>query len=154
VLDLLEKYEPKRIRMLSSKPPFGIKIIASVNGLAAILHLLFWIFAFIKLPSIHSENTIADKINLATTYGFGIADLIWSVPLLFIGCIALWRIKLIGWLAAHMANILYWYSFTVIISRDLSSDSISPGAILFFPFAVFSFWAGYFLWKFRTAYLK
>jgi len=131
-----------------------IKVISFINGIAAILHLLFWIAAFIKLPAITSTKNIADQINLATTYGFGIADFLWSVPLLIIGSIGLWKKTGIGWLAALLANSLYWYSLTVVIIRDLFSNSISPGTILFLPFALASFWISYFLWKSRSVFLN
>ena len=130
----------------------GIKVIAIVNGLAAVLHLLFWIIAFIRLPALATQETVHDKMNLATTYGFGIADLIWSVPFLLIGSIGLWRIKFSGWLGAYLANALYWYSFTVIIIRDLSADAVSPGTVVFLPFAVFAFWAAIYLWKIRYSF--
>ena len=132
----------------------SIKIIALINGFAALLHLFFWIIAFIRLPSISLQLNIADRINLATTYGFGIADFIWSVPLLLIGSIGLWKKAEIGWLAALLANVLYWYSFTVIIIRDFYSNSFSPGMKLFLPFVLISFWTTYFLWKNRNLFLR
>ena len=143
----------KMSEKIESKQTFGIKLIAVINGMAALLHFFFWILAFIRLPSISSYGSIAERMNLATTYGFGIADIVWSVPFLLLGSIMLWKNKLIGWMGAHFANILYWYSFTVIIIRDLSSGSISPGTILFLPFALFSFWAAYYLWKDRVSFL-
>ena len=139
---------------MKSNQRLGIRVIAWVNGLAALLHILFWVYAFIRIPSISSLKNTAEKTNLATTFGFGLADLIWSVPLLLIASIPLWKGKIIGWLAAHMANVLYWYSFTVIIIRDLSSNSISPGTILFSPFALFSFWAAHYLWKVKTDFFR
>lgn len=139
--------------MIGFRHNYGITLIAVVNGFAALLHLLFWIVAFNRLPSISSVNGVAGQINLATTYGFGIADFIWSVPLLLIGSLALWKYKPIGWLAANLANVLYWYSLTVIIIRDLSSHSLSPGTILFLPFTLFAFWATYYLWKVRGLYI-
>lgn len=140
--------------IVRSTSTFGIKLIALINAIAALLHLLFWILAFTRLPSIISQSSAADRLNLATTYGFGIADIIWSVPVLFIASIGLWKNKLIGWLAAFLANILYWYSLTIVIIRDLSSDSISPGTILFLPFALFAFWAAYYLWKVRGSFMQ
>jgi hypothetical protein len=134
---------------MESKQTYGIKLIAMINGIAAFLHILFWILAFTRLPSISSLSNVAEQINLATTFGFGIADIIWSVPFLLLGSIMLLKNKLIGWLGANFANVLYWYSFTVIIIRDLSSGSLSPGTILFLPFALFSFWAAFYLWKVR-----
>ena len=139
--------------MLETKKSFGIKLIAVINGIAALLHLLFWIFAFTRLPSISSFNSIAEQMNLATTYGFGIADIIWSVPFLILGSLVLWKNKFCGWIGAHFANVLYWYSITVIITRDLSTDSLSPGTILFLPFALFAFWSAYYLWKVRFSFL-
>ena len=105
---------------MESKQIFGIKLIAVINGIAALLHFLFWIIAFTRLPSISSISSIAEQMNLATTFGFGIADIVWSVPFLLLGSILLWKNKLIGWLGVNFANVLYWYSFTVIIIRDLS----------------------------------
>ena len=139
---------------MRSKQTFGIKLIAAINGFAALLHVLFWILAFVRFPSISSQSNATERIDLATTYGFGIADMIWSVPLLLIGSVGLWKMRSMGWLAAHLANVLYWYSFTVIIIRDLSSKSISPGTILFLPFALFAFWAGDYLWKARGLFIQ
>ncbi|MFC2088684.1 hypothetical protein ACFLSX_03705 [Calditrichota bacterium] len=136
-----------------SNHSFRIKLISIINGIAALLHLIFWILAFTRLPSISSFGTVSEQMNLATTYGFGIADIIWSVPFLLLGSIALWKNKLVGWMGAYFANVLYWYSFTVIILRDLTADSISPGTILFLPFALFAFWAAYYLWKVQSSFL-
>ena len=138
----------------NSNPEFGLKLISFVNGMASLLHLSFWIFALFKLPDLSSTVTVEAKSNLATVYGFAIADLVLSVPLLFMGSILLWKKKLTGWLAAHMANILYWYSFIVIISRDLTNVSFAPGTIIFMPFALFSIWAAFYLWKARDIYLN
>lgn len=134
--------------------PAGIKLIAIVNGIAALLHLLFWIMAFIKLPAISGQETVSEKINLATIYGFGIADFIWSVPLLLTGSIGLWQKRFAGWLGAYLANVLYWYSFTVILVRDLSAQAMAPGTILFLPFALFAFWAAYYLWQVRLSFSR
>ncbi|TYQ00006.1 hypothetical protein C7447_101614 [Tenacibaculum adriaticum] len=139
-------------KMSISKQNLWIKIIASVNGVAAVIHAFFWVLVFVKSPTISSKENILEKTNLATTYGFGIADLIWSVPLLVIGSVWLWKKTPIGWLGAQFANVLYWYSFTVIITRDFHSGTISPGTMLFLPFAIFSFWAASFLWKQRSVF--
>jgi len=137
-----------------SDRPAGIKLIAIVNGIAALLHLLFWVMAFIRLPALSGQETVMNRINLATTYGFGIADIIWSVPLLLIGSFGLWQKKFSGWLGAYLANGLYWYSFTVILVRDLSAQAISPGTMLFLPFALFAFWAAYYLWQVRLSFIR
>lgn len=132
--------------------PGSIKIISIVNFIAALLHLTFWILAFIRLQSPFSDIPILEKVNLATTYGFGIADLIWSFPLLIIGSFWLRKLKPLGWLAAQMTNVLYWYSLTVIIIRDIFSGKISPGTILFLPFCLFAFWSAFYLWKKRELF--
>ena len=97
------------IQNTKSRPGLGIKIIAVINGIAALLHIIFWIFAFIHLPSISYIESASEKINLATVYGFGLADIIWSVHFLFFGSLMLLKDKLIGWLCANFANVLYWY---------------------------------------------
>ena len=140
--------------LLASEQPGGVKLISIINGIAAFLHLLFWIFAFIRLPSIASFADTAARMNLATTYGFGIADMIWSVPFLLSGSILLRKNKFSGWIGAQFANVLYWYSFTVIIIRDGSAGALSPGTILFLPFAIFAFWAAYYLWKVRSTFFQ
>ena len=116
--------------------PGGIKIISIVNFVAALLHLAFQTLAFIRLKSSFSDISFLEKVNLSTTYGFSIADLIWSFPLLIISTFWLWQLKPLGWLASQMANALYWYSLTVIIIKDFLSDSVSPGTVLFLPFCL------------------
>ena len=135
------------------KPVF-IKLISIVNGIASFLHLFFWILAFFRLSSIPVSQTLEAQINRATTYGFGIADLFLSVPLLIIGSINLWNRRASGWLATQMANVLYWYSFIVILIRDSAAGQLAPGTIIFLPFAVFAIWAAYHLWKCRNDFLR
>ncbi|MBD1912567.1 MULTISPECIES: hypothetical protein [unclassified Leptolyngbya] len=130
----------------------GIKLIAAVNGIAAILHLIFWILIFFLLPQPSALNVSAEKVDLMVTYGLGAADLLWAVPTLAIGSFWLRRQMLMGWLAAQMANILYCYSFTFILVRDLGAQSIRPGTLLFLPFALFSLWAAWYLWQVRAAF--
>jgi len=131
---------------------FGIKLISIINGIAAFIHLIFWIMAFIHLSKSGFESSLAEKANIATTYGFGIADILWSITFLTVGSIGLWKLKQFGWLAAQFANVLYWYSLTVVLTRDLFTNSISPGTVLFLPFALFSFWAAFYLWKVRNKF--
>jgi hypothetical protein len=130
----------------------GVKIITIVNAAAALLHLMFWTLAFIRLQSPFSDISFFEKINLATTYGFGIADLIWSFPLLIISAIFLWQLKPFGWLTAQMANVLYWYSLTVLLVRDILTNTISPGIFIFMPFVLFAFWAAIYLWNNRKKF--
>lgn len=131
---------------------FGIKLISVINGLAAFLHLIFWIIAFLHLSKSAPQSSFAAQANFATTYGFGIADIIWSITFLTVGSIALWKLKQLGWIAAQFANVLYWYSLTVILTKDLYTSSLSPGTILFLPFALFSFWVSFYLWRVRDKF--
>lgn len=122
-----------------------IKLIAVVNGIAAVLHVIFWVFVFVRAPLEGSEKIV--------TYGLGIADLLWSVPLLLIGSIALNKQRFLGFLAAQMANALYWYSFTFILFREFNTY-FRPGTFLFLPFALFSIWASCYLWKVRSVFKR
>jgi hypothetical protein len=143
--------------MDDSKNPermFGIKFISVINGFAAFLHLIFWILAFLHLSNSTSESSFAERANLGTTYGFGIADILWSITFLTIGSIGLWKLNPFGWLAAQFANVLYWYSLTVVLTKDLFTRSVSPGTILFLPFALFSVWAVFYLWKVRDNFFN
>ena len=128
----------------------GIKLIAMVNGIAALLHFVFWIVVLLRLPRLWTVDAGAERTDLIVTYGLGAADLLWSVPLLLVGSLWLYRGSEIGWLAAQMANLLYWYSFTFILVRELSAHSIRPGTLLFSPFALFSVWSAWYLWQVRA----
>lgn len=132
----------------------GLRLIAVVNGIAALLHIAFWTMAFLRLPRPWTINAGAERVDLIVTYGLGVADLLWSVPFLIAGSIWLHRRLLVGWLTAQMANALWWYSFTFILIRELSSQNIRPGTILFLPFALFSIWSAWYLWKVRSAFWK
>lgn len=134
------------------KTPKVVKIISIVNAVAALLHLMFWTLAFIQLKSPFSDVSILEKINLATTYGFGIADMIWAFPLLIISAILLWHLKPFGWLTAQMVNVLYWYSLTVVLVRDILTYTLSPGTLVFLPFCLFAFWAAIYLWNNRKIF--
>ncbi|MEI8366529.1 MAG: hypothetical protein WCF65_08965 [Parachlamydiaceae bacterium] len=131
----------------------GIKLVAFVNGIAAIFHVIFWTFVFLRLPRLSTTISDIDRADLTVTYGLGIADLLWSVPFLIIGSIWLQKHRLIGWLAAQMANALWWYSFTFIIFREYHTN-IRPGTILFLPFALFSIWSSWYLWQVKTVFLE
>jgi hypothetical protein len=137
-----------------AKVPRGIRLIATMNGIAAVVHFMFWILIFFLLPQPWTIDAGAQKIDLIVTYGLGVADLLWSVPTLTIGSFWLRRQTLFGWLAAQMANVLYWYSFTFILVRELSVQSIRPGTLLFMPFALFSLWAAWYLWQVRVIFWK
>ena len=138
---------------LTANRPTGVSALAIINGIAFFITLIFWSFIFIKkvIPSPYDLSVLSERVNAATTYGFGIGDLIWSLPLLFLSCLGLWRMRFWGWTAAQMTNALWIYSMTVILIRD-SYTNISPGGVLFTPFAIIAIWAIYYLWRKRQAF--
>ncbi len=133
--------------------PKGLTAIASVNGIAFVITLLFWAFVYFEklIPLPGSLVDPAQRANAATTYGFMIGDIVWSAPLLFFATIGLWRPRPWGWMSAQMVNALWVYSLTVIWIRD-AYVAVSPGALLFTPFALFAVWATYYLWKYRDLF--
>ncbi len=132
------------------RAPFSIRLIAIVNGIGFILVVLFWGLVWVErlVPQPWTMTPGPERVNAATTYGFLIGDLIWSAALLLISMIGLRRLRFWGWAAAQAVNVLWIYSMTVIVIRDLFG-TMSPGTILFTPFAIFSFWACARLWKVR-----
>jgi len=134
----------------SSARPKGVSALAIINGIAFLITLVFWLVILIKkvVPSPNDLTVLSERANAATTYGFAIGDLIWSTTLLLVSCIGLWRMHFWGWTAAQMTNALWIYSMTVILIRD-SYTTLSPGGILFTPFALIAVWSTYYLWKQR-----
>nr|WP_319391480.1 hypothetical protein [uncultured Cohaesibacter sp.] len=127
-----------------------IKTIAIVNFVAAVVHLVFWGLVFV-----HFGNGLAGASPspaLATTFGIGVADILWSVPMLLVGSIGLARMRPLGWLCAQMANGLYVYSMTFILIRDGLTGDFKPGSCLFMPFTLFAFWAAWVLWSQRDLF--
>jgi hypothetical protein len=92
------------------------------------------------------------RASTAATLGFLVGDVIWAVPLLFLSVAGLYRLRDWGWLVAQMVNVLWVYSMTVVWVRDIYARSVSPGAVLFTPFAVIAMWATMHLWKTRRAF--
>ena len=56
-----------------------------------------------------------------------------------------------GWTATHMVNALWVYSMTVVLIRD-AYTTLSPGSVLFTPFALMAVWASYYLWVHRDLF--
>ncbi|WP_316858288.1 hypothetical protein [uncultured Cohaesibacter sp.] len=128
-----------------------LRVIAGVNLFAAIVHLVFWGMAFIHF---RDGLTLSSPVPaaLATTFGIGVADLVWSVPLLVVGSIGVMQRRAAGWLSAQLANGLYFYSMTFILVRDTLTGDFKPGSYLFMPFTLFAFWALWGLWKRRDEF--
>lgn len=137
------------------KRPLSLSIIAVINAVALVFTLLFWSLVYFSklLPLPGSIESVILRGNIAVTYGFMIGDIIYSVPLLLLATIGVWRLKDWGWTAAMMANALWVYSITVILYRDLYTK-LSPGSVLFLPFAIAAVWATVYLWKYRHDFWK
>lgn len=138
--------------MKNTSLPYGIKTIISVNCIAVIVTIFFWIFVLFKIFINPSSETTMDIASKASTFGFLISDLIWAVPLLIISIPGLIKLKFYGWTSAQLANILWIYSLTNLWVRDIYIGIITPGDILFLPFAIFSIWSAYCLWSNRDKF--
>ena len=101
--------------------------------------LAFWGVAFLKLAPPWALSEAPARAAAAFTFGFGVADLLWSVPFLVLGTVGLLRLRLWGWSGALAANVLYVYSLTVLVTRDVAIGALSPGTVLFLPFTLFGF---------------
>lgn len=131
----------------------GVTFIAAVNAAGLVITLLFWGLVFMKrlVPLPGSLAGAADRANAAVTYGFMIGDVVYSAPLLLAAAVGLWKLRSWGWLAAQVANALWIYSMTVILFRD-AYTRLSPGGLVFLPFAAVAIWAIPFLWQRRALF--
>jgi len=136
--------------MVKINRPGAVTFLAIVNGIGCGITFVFWLLVWIKklVPSPVEFTILAERANAATTHGFMIADLFYSVPLLFIATLGLWHMRAWGWTAAQMVNILWIFSMTVVWIRDVYTN-FSPGGILFLPFTLIALWALWYLWKIR-----
>jgi hypothetical protein len=144
----------KRTGKRSIRRPLSMSIVAIINGIACVLTLAFWSLVYFKqlVPRPGTLFSMTQRANAAVTYGFMFGDIVYAVPLLLIAAIGVWRLKDWGWTAAQMVNALWVYSVTVILYRDLYTK-LSPGSVLFLPFAIASIWSFAYLWKHRRFFL-
>ena len=128
----------------------GLSFLSLVNAAALVITILFWGLVFFSkvIPSPGSITENSERANSAVTYGFMIGDVLYAVPLLLLAWLGIWRLKSWGWMAAQMANALWVYSLTVILFRDVYT-TISPGSVVFIPFALIAIWAIPYLWIHR-----
>ncbi len=135
--------------------PAGVTFLVITNALGCMITLLFWLSILFSnlVPSPGDLTVFAERVNAATTRGFMIADLLYSVPLLFISTIGLWRMRSWGWTAAQMVNALWIFSMTVIWIRDLYGK-FSPGGLFFLPFTLIAIWAIWYLWQQRHLFWR
>ncbi|MGA1844980.1 MAG: hypothetical protein ACMUIS_10510 [bacterium] len=129
-------------------------VIAVINGTAAALTLFFWTLAYIRFFAGEPIRDPVLRASAAATLGFLVGDLIWAVPVLILSVPGLWRCRDWGWSLAQAANVLWVYSLTAVWVRDLYVGRISPGAILFTPFALVALWAIVYLWRTRDLFGK
>jgi hypothetical protein len=131
----------------------GVTFLALVNAVGLAVTLLFWALVFFRrlVPFPGNLAVAAERANAAVTYGFMIGDILYSAPLLLAAAIGLRRLSSWGWMAAQMVNVLWIYSMTVILFRD-AYTRLSPGGLLFMPFAAVAVWAVPYLWRRRRLF--
>lgn len=130
----------------------GITIIAIVNSIATVVTLAFWILVLSRFFGGTNLHVVLEKASVASTLGFIVADFVWAIPILIISVVGLWRLRFWGWVAAQLANILWFYSLTAAWVRDLYLGNISPGNLVFLPFGLFAMWSTVYLWKVRNLF--
>ena len=140
--------------MVERRRPAALSAIAIVNGAAGVITFLFWALVYVRLFRGGPIDDPALRASLSGTLGFLVGDVVWAVPLLIAAAAGLWRRRLWGRDLALMVNALWVYSLTVIWVRDLHAGAVSPGALLFTPFALFAVWATFALWKHRRAFFS
>jgi len=148
----MKSLDPKPTTDLPITRPAGVAVIAIVNALGTLFTIGFWGLAFMRLPSPTTLGSLPERANVATTYAFMIADVIWGLPFLLLATVGVWRLRPWGWTAAQMVNVLWWYAVTVVMVRDFYTHTISPGTIFFLPFALVSLWVAAYLWKHRALF--
>lgn len=133
--------------------PKSISVIAVVNAVGLVITIAFWMLVLLKpaVPLPGSLGSLPERVNAATTYGFMLGDFVWSVPLLSLAAVGLWKMRFFGWTAAQMVNALWVFTLTVTWFRDAYAGP-SPGAIIFLPFALAAVWASIVLWKQRALF--
>ncbi len=139
---------------MDTKRPSGVTVIIIVNIIASVITIIFWYLVSRRLFGSNGNQIQLDKFSAGSTFGFMIADIIFAVPVLIISIPGLRKMRFYGWTAAQMANILWLYSLTAVLIRDLYSSMVSPGSLLFLPFALFSVWGIIYLWKKREIFFR
>jgi len=124
----------------------GVKTIIIVNVISTFVTLIFWVLVLIKIYILQNTDIVIDNVLKASTLGFLAADFFWAIPLLVISIAGLRKLNTLGWLAALMVNILWFYSLTSLWVRDIYLGTISPGDYVFLPFGIFAIWSTYYLW--------
>ena len=132
--------------------PTGVAIIAVVNAVGAVLTFAFWLLGGIRLFGKAQEAAALPPAWTAATLGLLVGDVVWALPLLALSVPGLWRLRPWGWTLAQMVNALWAYALTIVWVRDLYAGRVSPGAVLFTPFAIVAIWAAVYLWKARAAF--
>jgi len=138
---------------IGRRPPGGVIFLSIVSAVALVATLLFWGVVFVEraVPLPGGLTGVAERGNSAVTYGFMIGDVLYSAPLLLAAALGLWRLRSWGWMAAQMVNALWVYSMTLVLFRD-AYTAMSPGGLLFTPFAAVAIWAMPYLWVRRRLF--
>ena len=131
----------------------GIRFLSIWNAFAFLVTLLFWAAVALsgRVPGPWAVDGVLARGASATTWGFLLADILYSLPLLLLAAVGLRRRTAWGWLCAQIANALWIYSMSVLYFRD-GFTRLSPGSVVFLPFLVVAVVALPFLWKTRSRF--
>ena len=84
--------------MSDTRTPLGVRVIAVINLVAAVITVAFWALVYARLFAPGPPADPVLRASSAATLGFLIGDLIWAVPLLALSVAGLWRLRPWGWL--------------------------------------------------------
>lgn len=131
----------------------SIRFLAVWNAIAFAFTLLFWSTVALsgRVPGPWSTTGLLERGASATTWGFLLADLAYSLPLLLLAAMGLRKHAAWGWLCAQIANSLWIYSMSVILFRDMFTR-FTPGSVLFLPFLLVALASFPYLWKVRSRF--
>lgn len=132
------------------KRPRVVTVIIIINILGWITTEGMWFMLHIthQIPPVASMHSYFEKSYIGLANGFTVADAVWSNITLLISIVGLWKMENWGWTAAMMANIIWLYTSTFTIVRDLLV-SITPAMIFFSVFAFLALLSTIYLWKTR-----
>lgn len=131
----------------------GIRFLSIWNAVAFCVTLLFWGAVALsgRVPGPWAVEGLPARGASATTWGFLLADVLYSLPLLLLAAVGLRRRTSWGWMCAQIANGLWIYSMSVLWFRD-GFTRFSPGSVVFLPFFVVAVASLPFLWRSRARF--
>ena len=130
-----------------------VRLLSVWNAWAFLVTLSFWSAVALsgRVPGPWAVEGLLARGASATTWGFLLADLLYSLPLLLLAAVGLRKRAAWGWMCAQMANALWIYSMSVLLFRD-GFTRFSPGSFVFMPFLIVAIAALPYLWRVRSRF--